>query len=45
MKGDHQILKHPSPRAGAYATVAVPLHRELAVGTLTGILRRTRHHA
>jgi hypothetical protein len=24
----------------AYATVAVPLHRELASGTLAGILRR-----
>jgi predicted RNA binding protein YcfA (HicA-like mRNA interferase family) len=41
IKGDHQILKHPTPRPGAYATVAVPLHREHAVGTLTGILRRT----
>lgn len=40
MKGDHQVLKHPRPRQGAYATVAVPLHRELAVGTLAGILRR-----
>jgi len=39
-KGDHQILKHASPRPGAYATVAVPLHRELAMGTLAGILRR-----
>ncbi len=39
MKGDHQILKHAEP-PGAYATVAVPLHRELAVGTLAGILRR-----
>ncbi|HYY80935.1 MAG TPA: type II toxin-antitoxin system HicA family toxin [Actinomycetes bacterium] len=40
IKGDHQILKHPQPRPGAYATVAVPLHRELATGTLAGILRR-----
>jgi predicted RNA binding protein YcfA (HicA-like mRNA interferase family) len=39
-KGDHQILRHPEPRPGAYATVAVPLHRELATGTLAGILRR-----
>lgn len=39
-KGDHQILKHPAPREDAYATVAVPLHRELAIGTLAGILRR-----
>jgi predicted RNA binding protein YcfA (HicA-like mRNA interferase family) len=39
-KGDHQILRHPTPRPGAYATVAVPLHRELATGTLAGILRR-----
>lgn len=39
-KGDHQILKHSMPRASAYATVAVPLHRELATGTLAGILRR-----
>jgi predicted RNA binding protein YcfA (HicA-like mRNA interferase family) len=39
IKGDHQILKQPSP-PGTYATVAVPLHRELAVGTLAGILRR-----
>jgi predicted RNA binding protein YcfA (HicA-like mRNA interferase family) len=39
-KGDHQILRHPNPRQGAYATVAVPLHRELATGTLAGILRR-----
>ena len=38
-KGDHQILRHPT-RPGAYATVAVPLHRELATGTLAGILRR-----
>jgi predicted RNA binding protein YcfA (HicA-like mRNA interferase family) len=41
IKGDHQILKNPVPRPGAYATVAVPLHRELAIGTLAGILRRT----
>ena len=41
VKGDHQILKHPTPRPGAYATVAVPLHRELATGTLAGIVRRT----
>jgi predicted RNA binding protein YcfA (HicA-like mRNA interferase family) len=40
IKGDHQILRHPKPRPGAYATVAVPLHRELATGTLAGILRR-----
>jgi predicted RNA binding protein YcfA (HicA-like mRNA interferase family) len=40
IKGDHQILKHPAPGEGAYATVAVPLHRELAIGTLAGILRR-----
>jgi predicted RNA binding protein YcfA (HicA-like mRNA interferase family) len=40
IKGDHQILKHHAPRPGAYATVAVPLHREVAVGTLAGILRR-----
>ncbi len=40
IKGDHQILRHPNPRRGAYATVAVPLHRELATGTLAGILRR-----
>lgn len=40
MKGDHQILKHPRPRPGFYGMVAVPLHRELAVGTLAGILRR-----
>jgi predicted RNA binding protein YcfA (HicA-like mRNA interferase family) len=39
-RGDHQILRHPSARPGAYATVAVPLHRELAPGTLAGILRR-----
>lgn len=39
-KGDHQILRHPEPRPGAYATVAVPLHRELATGALAGILRR-----
>lgn len=39
-RGDHQILKHPVPRPGAYATVAIPLHRELATGTLAGILRR-----
>lgn len=39
-KGDHQFLKTQMPRPGAYATVAVPLHRELAVGTLAGILRR-----
>jgi predicted RNA binding protein YcfA (HicA-like mRNA interferase family) len=39
-KDDHQILRHPNPRPGAYATVAVPLHRELATGTLAGILRR-----
>jgi predicted RNA binding protein YcfA (HicA-like mRNA interferase family) len=39
-KGDHQILRHPTPRPGAYATVAVPLHRELATGTLAGFLRR-----
>ena len=39
-KGDHQILKTRRPRPGAYATVAVPLHNELAVGTLAGILRR-----
>jgi len=39
-KGDHQILKHPAPHESAYATVAVPLHRELAIGTLAGILRR-----
>jgi predicted RNA binding protein YcfA (HicA-like mRNA interferase family) len=41
VKGDHQILKTQRPRPGAYATVAVPLHHELAVGTLAGILRRT----
>ena len=40
IKGDHQILKTRRPRPGAYATVAVPLHRELALGTLAGILRR-----
>lgn len=40
IKGDHQILKHHDPRPGAYATVAVPLHRELKIGTLAGILRR-----
>jgi predicted RNA binding protein YcfA (HicA-like mRNA interferase family) len=40
IKGDHQILKTQMPRPGAYATVAVPLHSELAVGTLAGILRR-----
>jgi predicted RNA binding protein YcfA (HicA-like mRNA interferase family) len=40
IRGDHQILRNPSPRPGAYHTVAVPLHRELAVGTLAGILRR-----
>ncbi|HTE71016.1 MAG TPA: type II toxin-antitoxin system HicA family toxin [Actinomycetes bacterium] len=40
IKGDHQILKTRRPRPGAYATVAVPLHNELAVGTLAGILRR-----
>ena len=39
IKGDHQI-KTQRPRPGAYATVAVPLHNELAVGTLAGILRR-----
>jgi predicted RNA binding protein YcfA (HicA-like mRNA interferase family) len=39
-KGDHQILRNPEPRPGAYATVALPLHRELAIGTLAGILRR-----
>jgi predicted RNA binding protein YcfA (HicA-like mRNA interferase family) len=41
IKGDHQILRNPSPRPGAYPTVVVPLHRELALGTLAGILRRT----
>ena len=40
IKGDHQILKHAAPRPGAYATVAIPLHRELAIGTLAAILRR-----
>jgi predicted RNA binding protein YcfA (HicA-like mRNA interferase family) len=40
IKGDHQVLRNPSPRPGAAYTVAVPLHRELAVGTLAGILRR-----
>jgi predicted RNA binding protein YcfA (HicA-like mRNA interferase family) len=40
IKGDHQILRNPSPRPGANYTVAVPLHRELALGTLAGILRR-----
>ena len=39
-KGDHQILRHPEPRPGAYGPWAVPLHRELATGTLAGILRR-----
>ena len=42
IKGAHQILKTRRPRPGAYATVAVPLHRELALGTLAGILRRAR---
>jgi predicted RNA binding protein YcfA (HicA-like mRNA interferase family) len=40
IRGDHQILRNPSPRPDAYYTVAVPLHRELAIGTLAGILRR-----
>jgi predicted RNA binding protein YcfA (HicA-like mRNA interferase family) len=37
--GDHLILKTATPRPGAWATVAVPQHRELKVGTLAGILR------
>ncbi len=37
--GDHVILKTATPRPGAWATVAVPRHRELKVGTLAGILR------
>ena len=42
MRGDHQILKHHGKleRPSAYRTVAVPMHRELARGTLAGILRR-----
>jgi predicted RNA binding protein YcfA (HicA-like mRNA interferase family) len=40
IRGDHQILRSPSPRPGAHSVVAVPLHRELATGTLAGILRR-----
>jgi predicted RNA binding protein YcfA (HicA-like mRNA interferase family) len=42
IKGDHQVLRNPSPRPGASYTIAVPLHRELAIGTLAGILRRAR---
>jgi predicted RNA binding protein YcfA (HicA-like mRNA interferase family) len=39
-KGDHRILRTKTPRPSASAVVAVPLHRELATGTLAGILRR-----
>lgn len=37
--GDHVILRTNKPRPGAWATVAVPQHRELKPGTLAGILR------
>ena len=39
-RGSHVILKKQTPE-GAVGCV-VPLHRELAVGTLRGILRQAR---
>jgi predicted RNA binding protein YcfA (HicA-like mRNA interferase family) len=37
--GDHVTLRTATPRPGARAVVVVPLHRELADGTLRSILR------
>jgi hypothetical protein len=37
---DIHILRTQTPRRRGSAVVAVPLHRELATGTLAGILRR-----
>lgn len=42
ISGDHMILRTRTPRPGGWSTVAVPLHRELKVGTLAGILRSIR---
>jgi len=39
-RGSHVILKKDTP--GGAIGCAVPLHRELAVGTLRGILRQAR---
>ena len=39
-KGSHVILKKMTPN-GAIGTV-VPMHKELAVGTLRGILKQAR---
>ena len=39
-RGSHVVLKKSTP-AGAVGCV-VPLHRELAVGTLRGILRQAK---
>jgi len=39
-RGDHVVLKKQTPE-GAVGRV-VPLHRELAIGTLRGILRQAR---
>ena len=37
--GDHVTLRTATPRPGGRAVVVVPLHRELADGTLRSILR------
>ena len=39
-RGSHVVLKRPTPE-GEVGCV-VPLHRELAVGTLRGILRQAK---
>ena len=39
-RGDHVVLRKQTPE-GAVGCV-VPLHRELAIGTLRGILRQAR---
>ena len=39
-RGSHVVLKKETPAAAVGC--AVPLHRELAIGTLRGILRQAR---
>lgn len=38
-KGDHDIYQRAIP--GSTITVSVPMHRELAVGTLSSIIRQS----
>lgn len=38
-KGDHDIYQHTIP--GSTITVPVPMHREVAVGTLSSMIRQS----